>query len=87
MNKKKLSLNDIDKIANSSNLAEVEKNENKTKKKEVMEFHSKILKYPKEWNILLKKARVDGKTALNEASYMVEAIRKQMVQDNIIDNI
>ena len=85
MLRKKLSLDIIENLKNSSSLTEqmnIKKDE--LSNLENTEYHFKNLRYPKEWHRILKEAKQSGKTSLNESSYILEAIRTKLVTDNIL---
>jgi hypothetical protein len=85
MSRKKLSLDVIENLKNSSSLMEQAKvKKDEATNSEDIEYHFKNLRYPKEWHKILKEAKQSGKTSLNESSYILEAIRTKLVNDNIL---
>lgn len=85
MSKKKLSLDAITNLKSSASLTEqgiiIKEKEDMG---EGVEYHLKSLRYPKEWHYLLKDAKKNGKTSLNEAAYILEALRARLTHDGIL---
>jgi predicted HicB family RNase H-like nuclease len=83
--RKKLSLDVIENLKNSSSLTEQTDIKQKAKNNsENTKYHFKNLRYPEDWHQSLKEAKKNGKTSLNEAAYILEALREKMTSDSII---
>lgn len=91
MKRKKLSLEAIETLKEKSYFKEkevrnskVENNDGLVIEKQKMEWHIKNIRYPRKWHNLLLDSKMNGKTSLDELSYIVEALRCKMVQDGIL---